>query len=268
MPAIHTPPPCPTARRRLLAALYLHAALPALAALAPHDKPLRRAAAGARDVTLEIRVRGVGRRTLRLSAEGDIADLGEARVAGGALRLWFPGAGQFLRNIERRPAIALPLASWGSLGQLGRLQAAGRRHEALLREPTLSPELHVYGGLAVALAGAATWLRKHPSGRTEQARLGNGVVTFACPALPTLLWFDSAAPASGIGAPPRAPVAELWFRDLEPLQAELTRTLDSLSALGGREMRVRGHLLVAERLGLLLAAVGKLLNPTAANRHR
>ncbi len=287
----------PVAHARLVAALHLEAVLPVLARLAPHDDALRAAAAGlytgageapstrknARALVLTLAVRGVDARCrLAFSATGEVgcAGLGPDSAAAprpGDLRLWFPSAGQFLRAVANRPALALPLGGWAAMPQVPRFAAAGRRLDALLRPPgpaasaspvVAPPALFAFGNLAVGLAGAAAWLRRHPAAPAWRSRLGDGVVTFACPAfdragLPSLLWIDLARLATGAGAPPRPPVAELTFADLDTLLAELAHRLDALAALGGGELRIRGHLLVAERLGLVLAEVSRLLNPAA-----
>ncbi len=244
----------------LLAALHLEAVLPALALLAPHDAELRRAASGSRAFAVALSVRGAfAPRRLAFSAEGGIDT---AKVAqSGDLRLWFPTAGQFLRVINQQPAMLLPLSGWGSLGQVGRFSAAGRRLDQLLRYPHENPALFAFGNLAVGLAGAAVWLRLHPQGAERRTRLGDGVATFACPALPAPLWLDLRTLTSGFGPAPRPPMVEVTFANLPTLLAELEHRLDALAALGGGELRIRGHLPVAEGLGLVLNEVSRLLNP-------
>jgi hypothetical protein len=245
----------------LLAALHLEAVLPALALLAPHDAELRRSAAGARPFAVALAVRGVpGARRLAFAPAGDITTASAGQH--GDLRLWFPAATQFLRVVNQQPALVLPLGGWSSLGQSGRFAAAGRRLDTLLRDPHENPALFAYGNLAVGLAGAATWLRLHPEGAARRARLGEGVITFACPALPAPLWLDLRTLTSGIGAAPRPPVTEVTFADLPTLMAELEHRLDALAALGGGELRIRGHLPVAESVGLVLNEVSRLLNPS------
>jgi hypothetical protein len=183
----------------------------------------------------------------------------------GDLRLWFPTAHQFLRATAQRTALALPHGNLAALGQLSRFQSAGQRLDQLLRDPSLAPALFAYGNLAVGLAGACSWLRHHPDAPARRAALGDGVLTFACPALPAPLWIDLAALTTGTGPAPRPPVAELTFATLDTLLAELDHSLDALAALGGGELRIRGHLLVAERLSLVLNEVSRLLNPPAAS---
>ncbi|MCX6936545.1 MAG: hypothetical protein NTU80_01400 [Verrucomicrobia bacterium] len=253
----------------LLAARHLEAVLPALALLAPHDAELRRAAAGSRTFAVALTVRGAAApRRLAFAAEGGITTASAAQT--GDLRLWFPTAGQFLRVVNQQPALLLPLGGWGSLGQVGRFAAAGRRLDRLLRDPRENPALFAYGNLAVGLAGVAVWLRLHPAGAERRARLGDGVATFACTALPAPLWLDLRTLTSGVGAAPRPPMVELTFADLPTLLAELEHRLDALAALGGGELRIRGHLPVAEGLGLVLNEVSRLLNPAprpGAERH-
>jgi hypothetical protein len=245
----------------LLAALHLEAVLPALALLAPHDAGLRCAAAGFRSFAVALSVRGAAApRRLAFAADGGITTANAAQP--GDLQLWFPSAGQFLRVINQQPALLLPLGGWSSLGQIGRFAAAGRRLDKLLRDPRESPALFAYGNLAVGLAAVAVWLRLHPDGAERRARLGEGVATFACPALPAPLWLDLRTLTSGIGPAPRPPVTEVTFADLPTLMAELEHRLDTLAALGGGELRIRGHLPVAERLGLVLHEVSRLLNPS------
>ncbi len=244
----------------LLAALHLEAVLPALALLAPHDAELRRVAAGSRAFAVALTVRGAAApRRLSFTAEGGISTA--SVVEPGDLRLWFPTAAQFLRVVNQQSALLLPLGGWGSLGQVGRFAAAGRRLDQLLREPRENPALFAYGNLAVGLAAVAVWLRLHPAGAERRVRLGEGVVTFACPALPAPLWLDLRSLTSGIGPVPRPPVSEVIFADLPTLMAELEHRLDALAALGGGELRIRGHLPVAEGLGLVLNEVSRLLNP-------
>lgn len=255
--------PCPlTSSTSLQALLALEAALPALGLLAPHDADLRRAAAGPRDFAVALSARGVPAACrLAFAADGSVSAAALSR--GGDLRLWFPSAAQFLRATAQKTALALPLGGWTSLGQLGRFQAAGARLDALLRDASVAPALFAYGNLAVGLAGACAWLRHAPTAPAHRAALGDGVITFACPALPAPLWIDLGALASGVGPAPRPPVAELTFADLDTLLAELDHSLDALAALGGGELRIRGHLLIAERLSLVLNEVSRLLNPPA-----
>jgi hypothetical protein len=244
----------------LITLLHLEAVLPALAVLAPYDEELRRAAAGTGDFSVVLMTRGVPARCrLTFSAAGSIT-AAEASPSG-ALRLWFPSPGQFLRTMAQKPACVLPLGGWTALRYVSRFSAAGRRLDELLRDPKPSPALFAFGNLAVGLAGAAALLRYKPDARRQLAGFGEGVVTFACPALPAPLWIDTGTLQWGAGLAPRATLAELVFNDLETLLAELSHRLDALAALGGGELRIRGHLLLAERLGLVLTEVGHLLNP-------
>jgi hypothetical protein len=255
----------------LTATLTLEAALPALALLAPHDAELRRAASGPRPFAVTLSVRGLAsRRRLAFAPDGTVTTDDSTTPGAPAssrhpfprdLRLWFPTANQFLRATANRPALALPHGNLAALGQLSRFKAAGRRLEQLLRDPAVHPALFAYGNLAVGLAGACAWLRHHPDAPARRAALGDGLLTFACPALPAPLWIDLAALTSGTGPAPRPPVAELTFATLGTLLAELAHTLDALAALGGGELRIRGHLLIAERLSLVLNEVSRLLNP-------
>ncbi len=270
-----------TSSTSLQALLALEAALPALALLAPHDAELRRAASGPRPFAVTLSVRGlISRCRLAFAADGsvttdDSVTLGApALVRRGAssrhqppgdLRLWFPTSNQFLRATANRPALAIPHSKLTALGQLSRFKAAGKRLDQILRDPSLAPALFAYGNLAVGLAGACAWLRHHPDAPARRAALGDGLLTFACPALPAPLWIDLAALTSGTGSAPRPPVAELSFATLDTLLAELDHSLDSLAALGGGELRIRGHLLIAERLSLVLNEVSRLLNPPAAS---
>ena len=57
----------------LKAALYLEAVLPALEHLAPHDEPLRHAAAAPRAFAISLAVRGGSRRRLAFSADGTVS---------------------------------------------------------------------------------------------------------------------------------------------------------------------------------------------------
>jgi len=246
----------------LTAALNLEAALPALALLAPHDAELRRAASGPRPFAVTLAVRGLSSRSrLVFATDGTITT--SASPAPGDLGLWFPTANQFLRATAHRPALALPHGKITSLTQLTRFTAAGQRLDKLLRDPRENPALFAFGNLAVGLAGACAWLRHHPDAPARRAALGDGVLTFACPALPAPLWLDLAALTTGTGPAPRAPIAELTFATLDTLLAELDHSLDALAALGGGELRIRGHLLIAERLSLVLNEVSRLLNPPA-----
>lgn len=246
----------------LLATLHLEATLPALATLAQHDTRLREAAAGPRAFAITLLTPGCPRpRRLAFTADGIITT--SAAAEPGDLRVWFPTDGQFLRATRHKPALALPLAGWSSLRQLSRFQTASHRLDALLRVPETDPVLFAYGSLVVALAAACAWLRHAPAAPGHRARLGEGIVTFSCPAIPSPLWIDLGHLASGCGPAPRSPVAEVSFHNLDTLLAELTRSLDSLAALGGGELRIRGHLLIVERLSLVLDEVSHLLNPPA-----
>ena len=253
----------PYEEKRLIARLHLDAVLPAMALLAPHDAPLRTAVGGRRDLPISFEVKDVGNSALTLGRDGTVAAHPAGHRPGGALRLWFSSPQQFLQSTANQAALPLPLGGWSRLGEVSRLREAGRRVESLLRDRSIDPVLFGFGNLAVGLAATTVWLREHPAGAAQRPALHDGVVTFSCPDLPADLWIDCRELTSGRGDPPRAPLAEVTLRDLDTLVAELDQRLDSLAALGGGEIRIRGHLLVVDRLNLILAAVSRLLNPPA-----
>lgn len=249
----------------LQAALTLDAALPALAALAPHDSALRTAAAGPRAFAVSLSVRGLpAHRRLAFAADGMIAT--STTPQPGDLRLWFPTAGQFLRTTANRPALVFPLGGFSQLAQIRRFAAAGARLETLLntRSDDARLALHAWGNLHVGLAAAASWLRHHADGPATHARLGCGTVLFACPAFPAPLWLDLATLTTGTGEPSAPVTARITFADLPTLLAELDQQLDAPAALGLGTLRIEGHLPLAENLGLVMLKAGNLLKP--ANR--
>jgi len=241
---------------RLKAALYLEAVLPALGHLAPHDEALRHAASGPRAFAVSLAVRGGPVRRLALSADGTIATGDTPRP--GDLRLWFPTAGQFLRTMETRPALALPVGGWGSLGQVRRFSAAGARLETVLntRADAHLP-LHAWGNLLVGVAAACVWLRHHPSERTGLSGTG----TLACPDFPAPIWFDAGALAWGVGDLPASPTVRITFARLSVVLAELDNQLDQPAALGLGDLVITGLQPLAEKLGLVMQQAGQLLKP-------
>lgn len=241
----------------LKAALYLDAVLPALAELSALDAPLRSAASGSRPFTVTLSVRNVGVRHLSFTPEGQIT----TAAVPGALHLWFPSAGQFLRTVANRPALTLPVGGWSQLSQVRRFSAAGARLETLLNtRANAHLALHAWGNLLVGIRATTTWLRLHPADRT---RLSSGIVVFACPVFPAPLWLDLATLTTGTGEPASPVTARITFADLPTLLAELGHTLDSPAALGLGTLRIEGHLPLAENLGLLMLKAGNLLKPSS-----
>ncbi len=240
----------------LKAALYLDAVLPALAELSALDAPLRSAASGPRPFAVTLSVQNVGVRHLSFTPEGLIT----TATVPGALRLWFPAAGQFLRTIASRPALTLPVAGWRHLPQVRRFSAAGARLETLLNTRAESHlALHAWGNLLVGIRATTTWLRLHSA---DRARLPSGTIVFACPAFPAPLHIDLAALTAGTGEPASPVTARITFADLPTLLAELDHSLDAPAALGLGTLRIEGHLPLAENLGLLMLKTGNLLKPT------
>jgi hypothetical protein len=241
----------------LKAALYLDAVLPALAELSAQDAPLRSAASGSRPFAVTLSVNHVGVRHLAFTPEGQIT----TAAVPGALRLWFPSAGQFLRTVTNRPALALPLSGWSQLPQVRRFSTAGARLETLLNTRADSHlALHAWGNLLVGIRATTTWLRLYPA---DRARFPFGTIVFACPAFPAPLHIDLAALTAGTGEPASPVTTRITFADLPTLLAELDHTLDAPAALGLGTLRVEGHLPLAENLGLLMLKAGNLLKPPA-----
>ncbi|MFA6285828.1 MAG: hypothetical protein WC661_00485 [Opitutaceae bacterium] len=244
----------------LKAALYLEAVLPALAHLAPHDEELRRAASGPRAFAVWLTVRGGSVRRLSFSADGLIAT--GTTPQPGDLRLWFPSANQFLRTMANRPALALPVGGWNSLGQVRRFSAAGARLETILNTRADSHlRLHAWGNVLVGVAAACAWLRHHPA---QRAGL-NGAGVIACPDFPAPIWFDADALTWGLGEPPVHPTVRITFANLSVVLAELDNRLDAPAALGLGDLKITGLQPLAEKLGLVMLKAGKLLKPATSN---
>ena len=245
----------------LHATLTLDAALPALAALSPHDPALRAAAAGPRPFAVSLAIRGLpSRRRLAFASDGSITT--STTPQPGDLRLWFPSAGQFLRTTTNRPALVLPTGGFLQLPQARRFSAAGARLETLLNtRADAHLALHAWGNLHVGLAAAASWLRHHPDGPSTHVRLGRGTAVFACPIFPAPLWLDLATLTTGTHIPPAPVTSRITFANLETLLAELDQQLDAPAALGLGTLRIEGHLPLAENLGLVMLKAGNLLKP-------
>ncbi len=244
----------------LKAALYLEAVLPALAHLSPHDEELRHAASGPRAFAVSLTVRGGSIRRLAFSADGTIST--GTTPQPGDLRLWFPAAGQFLRTMENRPALALPVGGWGSLGQVRRFSAAGARLETLLNtRADAHLRLHAWGNVLVGVAAACAWLRHHPDGPALRARLAVGTGVLACPDFPAPIWFDTGALTWGLGEPPAPATVSIVFSNLSVVLAELDNRLDAPAALGLGDLTITGLQPLAEQLGLVMLKAGKLLKP-------
>ncbi len=244
----------------LKAALYLEAVLPALPLLAAHDAPMAAALAGP-DVALSFSAPG-GLST-RLAITNNLPAVTRTPKPGDA-RLWFPTAGQVVRAFDGagRFALAVPFGNVARLPRAGRLVVAGKRLETLLNtRADAHLALHAWGSLAVGIRAAVTWLRRHPDGPGTHARLGRGLVVFACPAFPAPLWLDLATLETGSGEPPQAFTVRIEFADLATVIAELDHQLDAPAALGLGTLRITGYLPLAENLGLIMLKAGNLLKP-------
>lgn len=243
----------------LKASLYLDAVLPALAELSAHDAPLRTAAAGVRPFAVTLAVRNVGARQLAFTPEGLVSTAPQPK----SLRLWFPSAGQFLRTVTNRPALALPLAGWSQLPHVRRFSTAGARLETLLNtRADTHLALHAWGNLLVGIRATTTWLRLHPA---DRARFPSGTIVFTCPAFPASLHIDLAALTAGTGEPSSQVTTRVTFANLPTLLTELDHQLDAPAALGLGTLRIEGHLPLAENLGLLMLKAGNLLKPPATS---
>lgn len=252
----------------LQAALHLHAVLPALAVLAPRDPGFAGILTGA-DTAVTLRVPGI--EPTRVQRAGGKLTVTH-RASPGGLLLHFPTAGQFVRTMERRPALALPLAGITELPAAKELlERAGARLETVLtdraavrRDPAFA-RLHVPVALTVAVAGGAVWLRRHPDGSALRDRFEGRLVHFTAADPEFSIWLDLAPkiPAWGLGAPPRAADAEIRFADLPTAVGELLHENDSLAALGHGHLRIRGHLPLAEQIGLVMQKVDRILQPAA-----
>lgn len=237
----------------LKAALYLDAVLPALAELSAHDDALRSAAAGTRPFAVTLSVKNVGSRHLAFTPEGLVSTAAQPK----SLRLWFPSAGQFLRTVANRPALALPVAGWSQLPHVRRFAAAGARLETLLNtRADTHLALHAWGNLLVGIRATTTWLRLHPA---DRARFPSGTIVFACPAFPAPLHLDLTSMTAGTGEPASPVTTRVTFADLPTLLTELDHQLDAPAALGLGTLRIEGHLPLAENLGLLMLKAGELL---------
>lgn len=244
----------------LLAALYLEAVLPALPHLAAHDAPLAAALAGP-DVAVTLLAPGGLR--CRLAVSANLATVSSAPRSGD-LRLWFPTAHQVVRAFDGkgRPSLTLPISGVHRLPRARRLVAAGARLETLLNTRADSHlALHAWGKLLVGIAAASVWLRRHPDGPELHRSLGSGIGTITCKDFPAPLWFDAAAITWGVGPPPRPAKATITFGNLDVVLAELDQRLDAPAALGLGELRITGYLPLAEHLGVVMLAAGKLLKP-------
>ncbi|MFH1498048.1 MAG: hypothetical protein ABII82_09515 [Verrucomicrobiota bacterium] len=251
---------------RLQAALHLHAVLPALAVLAPRDPAFAGILAGP-DTAVTLRVPGLEPTRVERSA-GRLTV--HHRSCPGGLLLHFPTAGQFVRATARLPALALPVAGIAGLPTARRLlESAGQRLEAVLtdrdavrRDDTFA-RLHVPAALTVAVAGGAVWLRRHPDGPALHARFEGRLVRFTAVDPEFSVWLDLAPriPAWGVGPAPRAADADVRFADLPTAVGELLHENDSLAALGHGRLQIRGHLPLAEQIGLVMQKVDRILQP-------
>lgn len=258
---------------RLQAALHLHAVLPAFGVLAPRDPAFADILAGP-DTAVTLRVPGLD--PTRVQRAGGKLTVNH-RASPGGLLLHFPSAGQFVRTMQRRTALALPLAGITALPSAKQLlERAGARLETVLtdraavrRDPGFA-RLHVPAALTVAVAGCAIWLRWHPDGTALRDRFEGRLVHFIATDPEFAVWLDLAPkiPAWGLGAPPRSTDAEVRFADLPTVVGELLHENDSLASLGHGHLRIRGHLPLAEQIGLVMQKVDRILQPAAPSaRH-
>lgn len=253
---------------KLQAALHLHAVLPALAVLAPRDPELAAILSGRR-TAVTLRVPGLEPTGIEFGA-GRLT-VGHAQIPD-SLVLQFPSIGQFARACAKRPALAVPVAGITQLGEARRmLDRAGARLEKVLtdrdaarRDPDFA-RLHVVAALSVAIAGAAVWIRRHADGPGVRDRFEGRLVSFTTTDPEFSVWLDLAPkiPAWGVGAPPRQADAAVWFADLPTALGELTHSGDSLASLGLGTLRIAGLLPLAERIGLVMQDVDRILLPAA-----
>ena len=242
----------------LLAALYLEAVLPVLPHLAAHDAPLAAALTGA-DVAVTLLAPGGLR--CRLAVSANVATV-TSPPPSGDIRLWFTTAHQVVRAFDGkgRPALALPLSGFHRLLRARRFVAAGARLETLLNtRADTHLALHAWGNLLVGIAAASVWLRRHPDGPALHSRIGSGIGTITCKDFPAPIWFDAAALTWGVGPPPGPTRVAITFGNLDVVLAELDQRLVAPAALGLGELRITGYLPLAEHLGVVMLAAGKLL---------
>lgn len=245
----------------LIAALYLEAVLPVLPYLAAHDAPLTAALAGP-DVAVTLIA--PGGLCCRLAVTDNTPSLTHVPRASD-LRLWFPSAAQVLRAFDGkgRPPFALPIGGFHRALRARRLVAAGARLETLLNtRATAHLALHAWGNLLVGIAGASVWLRRHPDGPELHRRIGSGIGTISCNDFPAPIWFDAAALTWGVGMPPGPVRVAITFGNLDVALAELDQRLVAPAALGLGDLRITGYLPLAEHLGIVMLAAGKLLKPS------
>ena len=242
----------------LLAALYLEAVLPVLPHLAAHDAPLAAALTGADVAVTLLAPGGLG---CRLVVSANVATVTHAPRSGD-IHLWFTTAHQVVRAFDGkgRPALALPLSGFHRLLRARRFVAAGARLETLLNtRADTHLALHAWGNLLVGIAAASVWLRRHPDGPALHSRIGSGIGTITCKDFPAPIWFDAAALTWGVGPPPGPTRVAITFGNLDVVLAELDQRLVAPAALGLGELRITGYLPLAEHLGVVMLAAGKLL---------
>ena len=242
----------------LIAALYLEAVLPVLPHLAAHDAPLTAALAGPDVAVILLAPNGL---RCRLAVKANVATLTPAPRSGD-IRLWFPTAHQVVRAFDGqgRTSLALPISGIHRLLRARRLVAAGARLETLLNTRADSHlTLHAWGNLLVGIAAASVWLRRHPNGPALHRRIGSGIGTISCKDFPAPIWFDAAALTWGVGPPPGPARVAITFGNLDVVLAELDQRLVAPAALGLGELRITGYLPLAEHLGVVMLAAGKLL---------
>jgi len=246
---------------KLLAALYLEAVLPALQHLATHDASLSAALAGP-DVAVTVLAPGGLR--CRLAVTAGVTTVTTVPQKGD-VRLWFPTAHQVVRSFDgqRRSALALPIGGFHRLLRARRFVVAGARLETLLNtRADAHLALHAWGNLLVGIAAASAWLRRHPVGRELHSRIGSGIGTLTCKDFPAPIWFDAAALTWGVGMPPGPVRVAITFGSLDVVLAELDQRLVAPAALGLGDLRITGYLPLAEHLGIVMLAAGKLLKPS------
>lgn len=229
----------------IAARLYLHAVLPAFEELA-RVSPRAQALIANWNCAVEFAISGGAGAAVRFDG-GDVSVLPE-RCADAMISLFFLSSAQLVKQFEGKFSLPLPRRGLFRLASLYRFHRLG----VILQEEL---EQHPRLLLGVALASLQPLIAHDRHARELMRDCPEGLAEFCIPACKLYGWVEWRAGKihSGRGHAPRPADVVVSFRGEQSALAALRGELDEWAAIGAGELRVKGLLLLAETLGLVMA---------------
>jgi hypothetical protein len=253
----------------VLANLYLSAVLPCLADLADQD-PIARDMLGDLQASIVLRVCNGPAVTVRFARGKAVWENGAAHapsvillfVSNGHLNAFFSGK-----------KWAVPVLLWGGwhIAALARFSKVAQRLEAILDghpeviETAAGRRLHARLSLIAAGLGLRALAQGDDTARQALRSLPHGLASFTIEGEEKAVWFDhgSADYAAGWGVPPRRPDVRIVFTDADIAYAAMRDEIDTLAAVGCRQIKVEGLIPLADGLNFVMERLRVYLKPTA-----